>query len=317
MNNVSLWMKAVAQAEMAAHICNRRKGMRKVWVGIDSVLSACSSGQLTLVCLLMVILISAIDFITGSEISISIFFLFPIATATWYGGHRSGIIFSILSATIWFIVDYEERAYLNAVAPYWNALVRFGFFLVTEELLNQLKSVLDAESSLSRTDSLTGLSNLRGFNELAERLFGLSARHNRPVVLAYIDLDNFKKVNDESGHAEGDKVLQLVGNRIRKSLRVSDVAARLGGDEFAILFPETDEAGAGTVINILRNDLTHEMKRHNWPISLSIGVVSIHTPTLSLGEALRLADSLMYQVKKQGRNNILFQHYPAASATAA
>ncbi len=149
----------------------------------------------------------------------SIFFLIPVAISTWYGSRRDGIITACISAFAWLLVDSNSRIYINPVAPYWNALVRLGMFLVAEELLDQLRIRLGIEKTLSRTDNLTGLLNARGFFEQAEILFGLAARHNRPITLAYLDLDNFKKVNDELGHSEGDKVLRAVGDTIQSSLR--------------------------------------------------------------------------------------------------
>ncbi len=288
--------------------------MKKLIARIDSVMSQCSGLQIHLVALLTVVLISTIDFVVGYEIAVSIFFLIPVAIATWYISHRAGIHFSILCAIIWFAIDYHGHPYANPIAPYWNALVRMGFFLITEELLNQMKVHLGNEKRLSRTDNLTGLLNGRGFAEKAENLFGLAARHNRPLALAHIDLDNFKQVNDELGHSEGDKVLRVISGKLLSSLRVTDVAGRLGGDEFAIVLPETDAAGAKSMFATLRDALLQETRKHNWPISFSIGVVSFDAPAFSLDEAIRIADTLMYQVKASGKNNILYRHYPASGA---
>ncbi len=179
-------------------------------------------------------------------------------------------------------------------------------------MLSQIKFHFVLEANLSRTDSLTGLPNVRGFTEHAEKNFVLAERHHRKIALAYIDVNDFKKVNDELGHGEGNKVLRVIGNNILGSLRASDVAGRLGGDEFVILFPETDEAGARTVCDTLNKNFMLEIQKHTWPISLSIGVACFDSPRLSLDEAIKIADSLMYQVKRSGKNNILFQHYPAS-----
>ena len=176
-------------------------------------------------------------------------------------------------------------------------------------MLNQLKIRLGIETRLSRTDNLTGLLNVRGFTEQAEKLFILAARHKRPVTLAYIDLDNFKQVNDKLGHSEGDKALRVVSEQFLSSLRATDVAGRFGGDEFAILLPETDEVGAKSIFNKLRSELIQETQKHNWPIGFSMGVVSFDSPAFHLDEAIRIADSLMYQVKSSGKNHIVFRHH--------
>ena len=288
--------------------------VEKVFAKIDSMLGKYSCTQINLISLLIIAFISMIDFLTGNEIGVSIFFLIPVAISTWYCRYRVGIIFSVLSAIMWFLNDYTGHTYINPIAPYWNASARLGFFLVTVALLNQLTIHLGVVKMLSRTDSLTGLLNVRGFTEQAEMLFGVAARHKRSVVLAYIDLDNFKKVNDELGHSEGDKVLQVVGGKFLTSLRATDVAGRMGGDEFAILLPETDEAGAMFMFDTLGAHLLDEMKKHNWPISFSIGVVSFDSPPSNLDEAIRIADALMYRVKYSGKNNIVFEHFPAKYA---
>jgi len=285
--------------------------MKYLFIKVDSILSKFSFSRIILVALLIVALISIVDLVSGYEISISIFFLIPVAITTWYGGHRTGIFFCFLSAIMWFLIDYFGHAYSLAAAPYWNGLVRLGFFLITEGLLNQIKAHLHIEKMLSRTDDLTNLLNVRGFAEQVGKLFAVATRHSRPVVIAYIDVDNFKKVNDEFGHSEGDKVLQVVGNIISSSLRTTDVAGRLGGDEFAIVLPETDQAGAKSVFDTLRGALLQETQQHNWPISFSIGAVSFDAPSASLDEAIKIADSLMYQVKASGKNNIIILHNPA------
>jgi diguanylate cyclase (GGDEF)-like protein len=277
---------------------------------VDSVLNKSSCWRIALVSTIATFLISLLNYLSGQEISISIFYLIPIAISTWYCGHRAGIIFSILSAGIWFVADVMSNIYSNPFAPYMNGLFRLSLFLVTEGLINRTKIFVDIEKSLSRIDSLTGLLNFRGFAEQVEVLFDLAARHGRPLVLAYIDLDNFKKVNDDLGHSEGNIVLQVVGQLITASLRTTDVAGRLGGDEFAIVLPETDEGGAQIVVATLSTALLQAVKKHGWPITLSIGVISFDSPALSLDEALRIADSLMYQAKKRGKNNIIFEHYP-------
>ena len=285
--------------------------MKKILQLTDSMLQQRSVTQINLISLVFVALISLIDAQVGYEIAVSIFFLIPIAISTWYAGKFSGLCFCIIAAAIWLFVDnvLSAHPYSNPVAPYWNTIVRLGFFLITSNLLHQLRQHLIIETKLSRTDSLTQLLNRRGFTEQVEQLLGIAARHGRPVVIAYIDLDNFKKINDELGHSEGDHVLHVVGKIITHSLRTTDIAGRMGGDEFAIVLPETDEAGAKSVFDLFRNNLLEAAQKHHWPIGLSIGVVAFSTPSASLDEAIRIADSLMFQVKSSGKNGILFQSF--------
>jgi diguanylate cyclase (GGDEF)-like protein len=241
----------------------------------------------------MVVIISAAAYTVEYEITTSTFFLIPIALATWYGSYRQGVYFAILSAFIWHLVDtvFAAHPYSHPLIPYCNTGVRLGLFLFTTLFLTLLKSQLNSEQNLSRTDSLTGVMNGRGFAEVAEKMFELGARHGRPTCLAYIDLDDFKQVNDQRGHSEGDRVLQAVGEVFLKSVRKTDVVCRLGGDEFAVALPETNEAGAKSAFNKLRKNLVLAMQKHNWSVSFSIGVISFDLPPSNFDEAIKLADA--------------------------
>ncbi len=287
--------------------------MDKIFTIIDRILTGRTFVQINVICLLMITLIARLDVMSGYEISLAILFLVPIAMSTWYGSYRTGMVYSVLCAIIWFAIDglFFSHPYVNSVAPYWNFAVRLGVFLIMVALLNRLRVQLDIEKALSRTDALTKLLNARGFAEQAEKLFNVAARHGRHITLAYIDLDDFKRVNEVSGRREGDKVLRVVGERICSSLRVSDVAGRVGGDEFAIVLPETDEAGAKVALDTFRNVLLQKMKTYGWPIKFSIGVATFNSTRANLEDAIRTADSLMYQVKTGGKNNIAFATYPA------
>jgi diguanylate cyclase (GGDEF)-like protein/PAS domain S-box-containing protein len=168
----------------------------------------------------------------------------------------------------------------------------------------QLNQALERERELARTDVLTRLSNRRAFYEAAENERQRSLRHGHPLTLAYVDVDNFKKVNDTLGHATGDELLVTVADGLRQHLRASDTVGRLGGDEFAILLPETTAQGAESVVRKLSEVLLQEMKSRHWPVSFSIGVATfLHNPP-SLDEMIRSADELMYTVKRDGKNKI-------------
>ena len=107
---------------------------------------------------------------------------------------------------------------------------------------------LRRERAISRTDGLTGLLNGRGFYEAAAVELARSTRYRHPLTLAYVDLDDFKPINDRFGHARGDEMLVAVGRAIRKACRSTDVVGRVGGDEFVVLFPETGREAAETAL---------------------------------------------------------------------
>jgi diguanylate cyclase (GGDEF)-like protein len=129
------------------------------------------------------------------------------------------------------------------------------------------------------------------------------------MTLAYIDLDGFKKVNDQLGHNVGDEVLRIAAKTLRAGVRRPDTVARLGGDEFALLLPQTDVAGAQTFLPRLREELLAAMRRNGWPVTFSIGALTCPTAPASLAEVVSEADELMYDVKRAGKNAIRYGVY--------
>ena len=267
--------------------------------------------------MILVLILALIDFITGFEISFSIFYLVPISIAAWYHGRTGGILISIISSLAWLLVDFSSgHHYSNAIIPVWNTFVRFGFFILTSYLLSALKMRLQNEQRLARTDQLTGIMNAGAFKEAAKIYFDLAARHHHTVALAYIDLDNFKTINDTTGHTEGDRVLKIVASEMNNGIRSVDLIARLGGDEFAILLPETDCTGAQFVFNKIRQRLIRLANMESWPVGFSIGVAVFKTVPKSIDSAVKIADALMYRVKAAGKNQIIFQVYDKVESVA-
>ena len=135
--------------------------------------------------------------------------------------------------------------------------------------------------------------------------------------MGFLDLDHLKEVNDGLGHAEGDRVLAHLGALLGESTRASDIVGRIGGDEFALLLPDTDAAGARVFFDRLHQAVLDAMRAHDWPVGLSVGVVLISGHVPSESDALRHADSLMYQAKQAGRNRIVYGPYPDGAGMAA
>jgi len=266
--------------------------------------------QIFILSVLLTLVIGLFDHFTGYELSFSIFYIMPIGIAAWYAGRILGLIISFFSAGAWFTADLVSgHVYSSNIIPVWNTVVRLGLFIIIATLLARIKTALDLEQEMADTDSLTGLLNGRAFRESVTKLLDLCRRIKRPITLAYIDLDNFKKVNDTFGHTEGDLVLKVVGNALPESLRSTDIIGRLGGDEFAIILPDTNTDQAKTVIEKMHLQLMKEIGLHNWPIGFSIGVTIFIVPPKTADEAIRISDNLMYRVKKAGKNNILFEEY--------
>ena len=137
-----------------------------------------------------------------------------------------------------------------------------------------------------------------------QKEIGRLQRYKRQFTVAYVDLDNFKTVNDQFGHSKGDELLRIVANTARNQLRDTDVVARLGGDEFALLLPETGQEDARVVIAKIQRSFLSEMRNNGWPVTLSIGVLTCIEMPGTADELIKMADKLMYSVKNNGKNAI-------------
>ena len=256
--------------------------------------------------------IAWLDHVTTHAVSLSIFQLLPIALATWYAPPPLGSLTGLVAVAIWlfhalFHAHVDEQTWV----VFWNAAVRLVFYLLFARLLGALKSALRRERNVARIDGLTWILNVRGFHDACERLFQLAARHHRPTTLAFIDLDDFKRVNDTRGHAVGDRVLRDVAVALTAQVRATDVVGRLGGDEFAVFMPETGLAGAQTAFAKIQQELRLMAETNGYPVGFSIGVAVFPAAPPSLAEAIKVADALMYRVKTSGKNRLLCEEQPS------
>jgi diguanylate cyclase (GGDEF)-like protein len=256
----------------------------------------------------IVLVLGAIDYQTGGEISIAVFYLVPVALATWFVGRWAGVFISCLSGATWLFTDWTTgHTYSHLLVLYWNSIVNLAFFLAFTLALSAVKKALETAKQSARTEPLTGIPNSRAFGEVLEREIDRARRYGHSISFAYIDLDDFKAVNDRFGHSDGDLLLQAVANTIKEGIRETDTVARLGGDEFAILLPETGPKAARQFIERIRDSLSHDVEEHGWPVTFSIGVVTFMRPPIDVNEAIRIADSLMYSAKNSGKNTIKFE----------
>jgi len=189
-----------------------------------------------------------------------------------------------------------------------------------EQSLSSLSRLQDELQHKAYHDALTGLANRAFFAQsVAQRLEAADATGLVPVVL-FLDLDDFKIVNDTLGHAAGDELLSSVGDRIQATLRTGDLAARIGGDEFAVLLWDTPEMPvarrvAERLIEAFGSGAAEEGAAANAPVS--IGIAAGHPGFGSADELLRNADVAMYSAKARGKNRIAFFEPEMATAVAA
>jgi diguanylate cyclase (GGDEF)-like protein len=248
---------------------------------------------------ILIVGLGLLDFITGYEISFSLFYLLPISLVVWFAGKRFGIAASIVSAAVWLLADVlSGNHYSHAIIYFWNSAIRFGFFIIVTLLLTELKTALEHEKNLSRTDRLTGAMSVDFYYNLLQAEIYRFQRYKHIFTVAYVDLDNFKAVNDEFGHSVGDTVLRTVVNHAKAGLRKTDIVARLGGDEFAVLLSEPMSSADEQAIFIRLSETLRERNarpdRH-YTLELSTGIKT-YDPAhpCSLEELISRADTLMY-----------------------
>jgi diguanylate cyclase (GGDEF)-like protein len=258
--------------------------------------------------IVLVVLLGMIDYLTGIEISITLFYLIPIFLVVWFADENLGLVISAASAITWFLTDYANGRFYSSIMIYvWNTMIRLGFFIVTSRLLSELRIALKANQASARVDYVTGAASTRYFYERAQIEISRYKRTQHPLTLAYIDLDNFKAVNDRLGHIIGDKVLRAVTQIIQKQIRPTDILARLGGDEFALLLPETGGQEVKQVMDRIHSSLVDEMLSNGWLVTFSIGVVTYHQMPRSVDDMVKMADGIMYSVKSDSKNGIRYQ----------
>jgi len=251
-------------------------------------------------------LFGMLDIITPQRYSFIMIYIFPIALTTWFAGQSAGFLISLICIAFWSQTNQQT----DLTAFSWNVLSNLSIYFIVSIMLTKLRHMWESETILSRTDQLTGVMNRRAFEEIVEyEIFSLQ-RQKSPFSLAYLDLDNFKEVNDSFGHKKGDELLKAVVACLRENLRRTDVIARVGGDEFTIFFPATEQSAVKLVIQKLLEQLKKLNEINNWPTTISIGVVTSLDSNCDLETTISLADRVMYEVKDSGKNDVNYMIIP-------
>lgn len=250
-------------------------------------------------------LIGYVDYLSGAELRVFPLYFAPISFVAWYRGRSSAMVAAALSAMAWLISNLlAGMRFSDAGIVVANTVMQGASFAIVGFLIATLRGALIRERELSRTDPLTSLLNTRAFYEEASRVLAMCRREGRPVTAAYIDLDNFKAVNDGLGHQAGDDLLRNTAELLRASVRPSDVSARLGGDEFAVLLPEVGPHEATATLERLRSLLADTFASRTHPVSCSIGGVTFMTIPEDVESMVRQIDSVMYLAKAAGKNRV-------------
>ncbi len=261
-----------------------------------------------ILCLFLVLVIGVFRYLSGPELALSLLFLFPIALATWHVGRWAGILMAVASTMSWLAADLLMlSSFSNPLIPYLNETFRLIVFLIITYTISGLRTALEKHRELAGTDPLTSVANRRAFYDLANMELSKARRYQTPISVLYLDIDNFKQINDHFGHHIGDTLLRAVAEAIKKNIRAIDVVARFGGDEFGILLAGTGAEPAALVARKLKKMLQALIQDNGWSVTLSVGAVTFEILPDSVDEMINAADSQMYHAKKNGKNRIQYK----------
>ena len=261
----------------------------------------------------MVLAISAViiffDFATPTYVVSTGFYLVPILLAAWYCGAALTLAVTCVCA---ISAVYISTTNLSATTSSWelllSALSLILVFALFATVMLYLKNAFRKLHRQSTTDWLTRLSNRRDFYAQAAREVERSRRYNAPLALMMLDIDHFKQINDQYGHAAGDKVLRDLGEVCRATLRNIDIAARMGGEEFAVLMPGTPMEmavdAAQRLLQKLSGIVVDLPDQQFVSFTVSIGVSILKSSDMAIDDVLSRADFALYEAKQGGRNQV-------------
>jgi len=275
------------------------------------------------VCVVLVLCLGVgwIDVATGREVKVLPLYLTITSFGAWRLGRAGAVSSAALALSTWAAVQWFQPGnpwswaiWLGNIGTQGIALLFVGMLVAT--LADQLRVARAA----NRKDALTGLQNRHGLMGDVAIAIALCRRNGRAMALAFIDLDNFKQVNDQHGHKAGDQLLQCCASVIAHSCRSTDIAARLGGDEFVIAMPEVQPAEARIIVDRLRESFMARPEVAGTPVSMTIGAVVDPRAASAIEHLLARADALMYEAKRAGKDRVVVRalgETPPAAASGA
>jgi diguanylate cyclase (GGDEF)-like protein len=228
------------------------------------------------------------------------------------------IILLGLAVSLGWLTDaplYGDQPPNRFLAPMWlfiQVLIGFpvalSFLMFTRYIISALRSREAQIRELSRRDALTGIWNRGYLNELLAREVALAERSGQPLAMVVADLDLFKRINDEHGHAAGDQALIHAARNLGASIREIDHLGRYGGEEFVLLLPNCDEENARITAERCRKALSAEpvkTDKANLTLHGSFGVAAVRGACIDSDDLFRRADQALYQAKEAGRNRVV------------
>jgi diguanylate cyclase (GGDEF)-like protein len=250
----------------------------------------------------IILLIYAGDILVRENLRLGMFYLVPVLLATWFEGTLWGGICVVATVVLRMTLETTQGTSLSMSFFHQTPFVvvagiaMFGF--------RHMRRTQDELQRLATHDHLTNVLNSSSFARRVAQELPRARRYHRPGALIYLDLDDFKGLNDTHGHPSGDAVLRLVADSLLHAVREVDVVGRMGGDEFAVLMPETDAQFAASTAQRL-NDSLRKAFDGSTAVTASMGVVSFSNTPASAEDLLRRADQAMYEAKRAGKDRVV------------
>ena len=244
----------------------------------------------------------------AAHLSWTLFYLAPIAIATWFVGPRLGTLTAVLSAAATYLVLFLLQTSILETA--WNTSVTWLIGILGAEALYNLKLSREVGIQLSRIDSNTGAINAQFFEELLEAEYNRAERYRFALTVARIHLDNFDRLRERLGLQAGDDLLFQFVAQLSETLRANDVVARLETEEFVILLPQTDEVQAQQAFARLQPRMKDSLEAEAMAIDYRIAVLTYLEMPETPEEVMDQAEQFLQSIQSKGQNCIEYRAVP-------
>jgi diguanylate cyclase (GGDEF)-like protein len=256
-------------------------------------------------CVLLIGVLGGIDLLTVREANIGVFYVLPVCMAAWAIGGRAGLAAAVAAALVRTVAYANDVGASSPAVLFFNAASALTAYGVVALLLGTVRRHFDDTRLMADTDPLTGVLNKRAFMEAADAALAGLDRRGGALLLAYLDLDGFKAVDDSSGHAAGDQVLRAFADAARREIDAEDLLGRVGGDEFVLLRAIGELSDGYAMAEAVHARLCDALGALPHDVTCSMGAVIVQAGDIADHQRLlALADALMYEVKRDGKNSL-------------
>jgi len=254
------------------------------------------------------VIVFVLDGSTGPHFSLNTVYLLPLCFTVWCLGRVAGLLSGLMGVAVTLYLNgfgdglSAQASTVPTATAIWNAGARSVAVLFIILFVSAFRRTFDRERATASIDPLTGLGNRRSFRVECARLELASARDDRILLCGVIDVDDFKSVNDQHGHAAGDEVLRVVATALGSAVRPYDITARLGGDEFAFCLAVRDQASAERKSGKIHRAIMAALQSTEVSTTCSLGAATGTDFTATL----LTADQTMYRAKQGGKSSWRF-----------